>query len=298
MKQTYKKLIMMIGIPGSGKTTMANKMVADSNGSAMRVNRDDIRIDLFGDNYKYTKARERAVTDYQNELIDVALNTEGINSVIIDDTNLNYNNYLRFKTIADSYNIPLETEWLEDSLNIGLCHKRNQERARTVPYDVIENMYAKYIKLVLDRDGKPFPLVNHEKEIAYLFDIDGTLADSKGIRSPYEWKLVGKDLPRWNVINFLQSLPCEANVIIMSGRDGVCRPESEEWLWRHGIEYNHLFMRTAGSIEKDYKVKQELYENYVFPNYNVKLVLDDRDQVVKMWRALGLECWQVQPGGF
>jgi hypothetical protein len=41
-----------------------------------------------------------------------------------------------------------------------------------------------------------------------------------------------------------------------------------------------------------------LYDTFVKDNYKVLLVLDDRDQVVRMWRELGLTCFQVDYGDF
>jgi hypothetical protein len=38
--------------------------------------------------------------------------------------------------------------------------------------------------------------------------------------------------------------------------------------------------------------------NHIRPNYDVKYVIDDRDQVVDMWRSLGLRVLQVAPGNF
>jgi hypothetical protein len=57
-------------------------------------------------------------------------------------------------------------------------------------------------------------------------------------------------------------------------------------------------MRKAGDDRKDSLVKEEIYNNNIAPKYNVFLVLDDRDQVVKFWRSKGLQCWQVAPGAF
>tara|TARA_R110002020_G_scaffold227539_13_gene438195 strand:+ start:10087 stop:10632 length:546 start_codon:yes stop_codon:yes gene_type:complete len=59
-----------------------------------------------------------------------------------------------------------------------------------------------------------------------------------------------------------------------------------------------LYMREEGDNRKDSIVKREMYEEYIKPHYNVKLVLDDRNQVVDMWRELGLPCWQVAAGNF
>ena len=57
-------------------------------------------------------------------------------------------------------------------------------------------------------------------------------------------------------------------------------------------------MRKGGDKRIDSIVKKELYRKYIEPFYRVKLVLDDRNQVVDMWRDLGLPCWQVAPGNF
>ena len=45
-------------------------------------------------------------------------------------------------------------------------------------------------------------------------------------------------------------------------------------------------------------VKFELLEQILEFGYEPILVLDDRDRVVKMWRAAGLRCLQVAPGDF
>ena len=42
----------------------------------------------------------------------------------------------------------------------------------------------------------------------------------------------------------------------------------------------------------------ELYEQHVKDHYDVLCVFDDRNQVVDMWREIGLKCLQVQPGDF
>lgn len=49
---------------------------------------------------------------------------------------------------------------------------------------------------------------------------------------------------------------------------------------------------------KDVVIKRELFDRYIRDNYQVLFVLDDRNQVVDMWRELGLKCLQVAPGDF
>ncbi len=46
-------------------------------------------------------------------------------------------------------------------------------------------------------------------------------------------------------------------------------------------------------------IKKELFEQQIAEKYFIELVLDDRDQVVDMWRLeLGLPCLQVNYGDF
>jgi hypothetical protein len=51
-------------------------------------------------------------------------------------------------------------------------------------------------------------------------------------------------------------------------------------------------------MRKDAIVKRELFDAHVRGTWNVNFVLDDRQQVVDMWRGLGLVCLQVAPGDF
>jgi len=57
-------------------------------------------------------------------------------------------------------------------------------------------------------------------------------------------------------------------------------------------------MREAQDTRKDSIVKQELYQKYVQDKYNVSFILDDRQQVVDMWRSFGLTVFQVAEGDF
>lgn len=61
-----------------------------------------------------------------------------------------------------------------------------------------------------------------------------------------------------------------------------------------GIE---LYMRPEGDKRKDSIIKYEILQNLIKENF-IAYVLDDRNQVVKMWREAGLRCLQVQEGNF
>lgn len=88
------------------------------------------------------------------------------------------------------------------------------------------------------------------------------------------------------------------NILIVSGRwiGDRCGKDTEDWLDWYGIPYSHLFMRNTGDSRPDFEVKREILE--LLPIDRIAYVLDDRDQVVKMWREAGLTCLQVREGNF
>jgi len=57
-------------------------------------------------------------------------------------------------------------------------------------------------------------------------------------------------------------------------------------------------MRKTGDSRKDSIVKREIFEEHIKGKYRIQFVLDDRNQVVEMWRQLGLTCLQVAEGDF
>jgi hypothetical protein len=65
----------------------------------------------------------------------------------------------------------------------------------------------------------------------------------------------------------------------------------------NGIPYDKLLMRQAEDTRKDSIIKLELF-NEVKLDYYVVGVFDDRNQVVELWRDLGLQCYQVADGDF
>jgi hypothetical protein len=84
----------------------------------------------------------------------------------------------------------------------------------------------------------------------------------------------------------------------MSGREDLVRGATEAWLDRHGLPWEALYMRAAGDHRKDSVVKRELFDAHVAGRYNVAFVIDDRPQVVRMWREeLGLFVFDVNQTG-
>jgi hypothetical protein len=137
------------------------------------------------------------------------------------------------------------------------------------------------------------------KPSAVIVDIDGTLALITD-RNPYSHLGVLKDKPNAAVIAVARALASAGHVlVVVSGRAEAARADTELWLTRHlGAPFEGPHMRDDGDGRQDAVIKREIYEREIAPRYDVLCALDDRDQTVRMWRALGLTCLQVAPGEF
>ena len=105
------------------------------------------------------------------------------------------------------------------------------------------------------------------------------------------------DYPNELVVSVLRDWRERGKVItIVSARNDKNRDVTEQWLAQWGIPYDALYMRKDGDYRPDNVFKQELLDN-IRKNGNdlIERVYDDRNQVVDMWRANGIECIQVVP---
>ncbi|MDQ3695359.1 MAG: hypothetical protein M3464_17275 [Chloroflexota bacterium] len=134
---------------------------------------------------------------------------------------------------------------------------------------------------------------------AIICDIDGTLADL-GTRHPFDFGTVDQDAVKHATAELVRILHRAGYAIILfSGRDDSARELTLAWLAANEIPFDSLTMRRTGDRRKDSVVKRQMYERTVQGTYDVLLVLDDRDQVVAMWRKeLNLPCFQVDYGDF
>ncbi|URC15327.1 polynucleotide kinase/phosphatase [Paraglaciecola Antarctic GD virus 1] len=290
-----QKLILTIGISNSGKTTWAEKYCKE-NPKTINLNRDDARAMLHTDtnrinDYKFSKQKELEVTEFIFECADNSI--EFNYDIIVSDTNLNSRTRESWKIWALKNNFQyIEKLFLEKPHK---CKERNLKRDHSIPPYVIDAQYRKlreYLGMM--------PYVADERlPYSVMFDIDGTLASMKGKRGPYDWDKVHLDRPRTDIINLLKMYEeNDYKIIILSGRDGSCYDATKKWLMRMGIETGLLYMREAGDDRCDTIVKQEMFNEHVRSNYNVKLVFDDRQRVVDMWRNIGVQCCQVNEGNF
>lgn len=284
------KAILTIGIPCSGKTTWAIEQRGYFN-----LNRDDLIMEMFKlshySEYKFTKENESIISNKMYDLYKYCATQKM--DIILSDTNIN--DKYRNNTIEFLKNLGYEVELKHFEIDFFDALKRNEKRSKD-KYIPLNEMYRMYVAY-----NKTFGIKLHQNstlEKCYIFDIDGTLAshideDGKNIRNPYEWDKVNLDIPIKPVINILNILQGAGfKIILLSGRDSVCRELTEKWLLDNNIHYNELYMREKGSTVKDRVVKLEFFSELI-KKYYVEGVFDDRPSVCQLWKDLGVPLFNV-----
>lgn len=158
---------------------------------------------------------------------------------------------------------------------------------------------------------------------AYIFDIDGTIANCSHRLHyilPRTDKIesledLDKYAPDWEsfykecvndaiiqpVVELLRTLQdAGEEIIFVTGRSDAYMEETLEWVCDKVLLKNTaiMYMRKEGDHREDCVVKKEIYNEYIKPYFNILGVFEDRTQCVKMWRELGLTCYQVADGDY
>lgn len=131
------KLTILQGLPGSGKTTRALRMVAAGGDQVLRVNRDDIREELGGGSgEKFDPAGEELVRRIRDDAIVGGLR-EGLH-VVSDDTNLAGGVLRHLCGLAEKCGAEVEIVYLRTP--VATCIARDAKRERSVGEAVIRRM--------------------------------------------------------------------------------------------------------------------------------------------------------------
>lgn len=260
-------------------------------------------------NSVYVKGVTESVILAMRDSMVEALLKKGV-SVIVDDTNLPQRTVRDLAKIAWRNGAEFEVVDLTD-VPLELCLFRDSQREKPVGEEVIRDLHNRFLK------GRSWPLdvpVRDEhtyqaptyvnpigKSLRVLVDLDGTVARNTG--RPYygfEPEAVLDDAPINDVICLVEMLYRDGiEPIYMSGRKDSCFEQTQEWIYRHGLPPGVLYMRDENDNRPDHVVKSELFDKHIAGKFNVRYVLDDRNQVVKMWREkYGLRVLQVADGDF
>lgn len=301
------KIVCYVGISNSGKSTVAHQEWSKDPLNTVVISRDKLRNLLWNytdenvhEYYSHPNFNklEKEVSKYCNTLIYEAI--ESGKTIILDNTHLDFKRDIKS---LEYWNVPLETVWFDVTISEAL--ERNSKRNRKVDETIIYKQHLKYNTLKSNFACYGFlpKIIKQDKDLpkCWVFDIDNTLAH-KGSRSPFDWKKVGEDIVDGAVGLLCETLQSdeEVEIIFCSGRDEVCREETENWIEANGLNNYQdftLLMRKVNDMRSDDVVKEELWQE-IMKTKNIVALIDDRNSVCRRARSLGLKVFQVEYGNF
>ena len=290
------KILVLQGVPASGKTTWAKEFVTGREDWVI-ISKDSIRESTG--NY-WVPSRENYISEVEELQVKSAIKNNL--NIILDSTNLNPKVIEKWKNLAEETNSEIEFKPFKIDFKTAL--ERDGNRPRPVGKKVLEDFFSRYFPEELKSyytDHRKFIEHDPDKEDCIVVDLDGTIAIHTG-RSFFDWARVGEDIPNIPLIKILKQLNKDYRIIFLTGRTGtsVCVDKTGEWLTKYfgapneeGTKGWTLIMRAENDFRHSNIVKEELYHQFIEPEYNVIAAYDDSDKIVKMWRDLGILCNQV-----
>lgn len=282
------KLTLLVGPPGSGKSTWVENNIDRDN--TVYINQDTQgkieHFDLF----------QTAVANNKD--------------IVVDRMNFNKEQRKRYTIVAGDYEVEIHV--LHESYDTCYARMANREAHPTIKNEKAATdaltFFFKNYERVSDDEGKvirrwPKGL----KPPVIVCDLDGTLCNIdhrlKFVRTesgkpnwPMFFAGINKDAPNpWCQDILEKSLD---TIILCSGRGEEYRGPTETWLNEHLPIYNRLYMRLAKDYRPDHIVKEIILEFELKTRYSISFCIDDRQQVVDMWRRHGLVCLQCAKGDF
>jgi uncharacterized HAD superfamily protein len=139
-----------------------------------------------------------------------------------------------------------------------------------------------------------------------IVDIDGTLANSK---QRHELATNSDDVINWDVLydynNVIEDTPIQYiidlvkiwkqlgyKIVLFTSRPEKIREATEYWLNKYEVPYDELYMRNEKDhYIKDTELKLKMYNQFV--NEKVLFAIEDKQEIVDMWKNLGMPCYKV-----
>ena len=161
--------------------------------------------------------------------------------------------------------------------------------------------------IISDKEVSIFTVPNAVGDI--IFDVDGTLMNIDHRKhfvqdKPKDWKQfiieMKNDIPRKEIFAIAHEAKANGHrIIVSSGRNERDRELTTRQLASEGLVPDIFLMRADDDFRSDDLVKKDLLNQMIEKGFNPILAIDDRNQVVEMWRANDIPCYQcVEDGDF
>lgn len=285
-----KTIIVLCGPPGSGKSTLAKDLEAKG---FVRISQDEQgkeHLNLF----------HQTVSENKN--------------IVIDRMSFNSEQRQRYLVPAKSAGYTSKIIVLHESRDT--CFDRMSKR---IDHPTIKNeinakkaldlFFSKYERVTNDEADfviRRWP--SSAKRNAIIVDIDGTIADVEhrrdllGTGKRKNWaaffNAMDKDTLNLPIAEIVLKMEPHYDIVYCSGRPENYRKVTQEWLEKYNLPKGPLLMRHRQDSRQDNIIKEIILDFELLTKYEIFFCLDDRDNVIKMWRSRGITALQVAEGNF
>lgn len=298
------KLTVLVGPPGSGKTTYA---LLQCQGSDLA---EDGKLYINQD----SQGKEGHLKQFQ-----LALDLKA--DIYVD--RLNFSKGQRDRYLAPARAAGYETEIIVLHENRETCLKRclarlaHHETITTEEnaHSALNMFFAKYERPTPDEaDTITFVYPEHKLNLtACIIDIDGTAANidhrlhfvrkEEGKRADWQsfFKNMHLDEPNTWCRDIVNSMREKNAIVYCSGRPDNFRKETTTWLQENKFltMHDYLLMRPRNDSRDDRIIKEIIFDFEIMTRFkNIKFAIDDRQRVVDMWRSRGVTTLQCAEGNF